>query len=613
MNGEVARDARESPVFVVLTKGGLDLARRLAETLPGAEVHGLAGRADGAEVTFEAAAAHLRELFRAGRPILGVCAAGVLVRALAPALADKGAEPPVLALAEDGSAVVPLLGGHRGANDLARLIAAALGIEPAITTAGDLRFGVALDAPPPGWRLANPGDHKAFMAALLDGATLRLEGRAPWLRDSGLPFAEDGELTLRITERREEGGPRTLVYQPATLCLGLGCERGAGAEEVLALARRTLADRDLAEAAVAAVVSLDLKADEPAVHAVARALGVPARFFPAARLEAETARLANPSELVFREVGCHGVAEGAALAAAGAGGGLVAPKAKSARATCAIARAPEPLDPGEIGQGRGTLAVVGLGPGDAAWRAPEAEAAIRAASDLVGYRLYLDLLGPLAEGKALHPYALGEEEARVRAALDLAAAGRSVALVCSGDPGIYAMAALVFELLDREPRPEWRRPEIAVVPGISALQAAAARVGAPLGHDFCAISLSDLLTPWAVIEKRLRAAAEGDFVVALYNPVSKRRTRQLAQAVEILRRKRPAETPVVLARNLGRNGEAVTVIRLDQLTPKNVDMLTLVLVGSSQTRRIERGDGGAWVYTPRGYAAKAEKDSEDAA
>ncbi len=606
----------KSPIFVALTQVGCDLSRRLAGDLPGAEVHGLAGRGEGAEMTFEATAAHLRELFRAGRPIVGVCAAGVLVRALAPLLADKGTEPPVVALAEDGSAVVPLLGGHRGANDLARRIAAALGIEAAITTAGDLRFGVALDSPPPGWRLANPGDHKAFMAALLDGATLRLDGRAPWIEESGLPITEDGDLTIRITERRATGSARELVYHPATLCLGLGCERGADPGELLTLARATLAERGLAEGAVAAVVSLDLKADEPAVHAVAEVFGVAARFFPAARLEAETPRLAQPSELVFREVGCHGVAEGAALAAVGAGGELIAPKAKSARATCAIAQAPEPLDVQEIGQGRGSLAVVGLGPGDAAWRAPEADSQLRAATDLVGYRLYLDLLGPLTAGKTLHPYALGEEEARVRAALDLAAEGRDVALVCSGDPGIYAMATLVFELLDREPRPEWRRPEIAVVPGISALQAAAARAGAPLGHDFCAISLSDLLTPWAVIEQRLRAAAEGDFVVALYNPVSKRRTTQLLRAVEILRGRRPAETPVVLARNLGREGEAVTVIDLAALTPEKVDMLTVVLIGSSETRRVEKGGGGAWVYTPRGYAAKTSslgKSSEDAA
>ncbi len=602
--------ATRATVFVALTRDGLALARRLAAALPGAEVHGLAGRAAGtdtgfADTGFAETAPHLRALFQAGRPILGVCAAGVLVRALAPLLADKGAEPPVLALAEDGSAVVPLLGGHRGANDLARRVAEALGIPAAITTAGDLRFGVALDDPPPGWRLANPEHYKAFAAALLDGGRVRLEGSAPWLRDSALPCAEDGGLTIRVSERAAAGSARELVYHPAVLCLGIGCERGAEPEAALGLARRTLAEHGLAEAAVAAVVSLDLKADEPALHGVAEAFGVPARFFSAARLEAETPRLANPSDLVFREVGCHGVAEAAALAAAGAAGELVVAKTKAARTTCAIARATEPIDPRAIGQGRGSLAVVGLGPGDAAWRAPAAEAAIRAAGDLVGYRLYLDLLGPLAEGKRLHAYGLGEEETRVRAALELAAEGRDVALVCSGDPGIYAMAALVFELLERDQRPAWHRPEVTVVPGISALQAAAARAGAPLGYDFCAISLSDLLTPWVTIERRLAAAAEGDFVVALYNPASARRTTQLTRAVEILRGYRAADTPVVLARNLGREGEAVTVLQLDELTPEKVDMLTLVLVGSSETRRIARGDGACWVYTPRGYGAKA--------
>jgi cobalt-precorrin 5A hydrolase/precorrin-3B C17-methyltransferase len=280
-----------------------------------------------------------------------------------------------------------------------------------------------------------------------------------------------------------------------------------------------------------------------------------------------------------------------------------------------VAQAPAPIDAAAVGRARGSLAVVGLGPGDPNWRAPEAETAVRRASDLVGYRLYLDLLGPLAAGKARHDYALGEEEARVRAALDLAAAGRDVALVCSGDPGIYAMAALVFELIERGDDPARARPAVTVVPGISALQAAAARAGAPLGHDFCAISLSDLLTPWAVIERRLRAAAEGDFVVALYNPVSRRRRDQLSAAARILGARRPADTPVVLARNLGRDGETLEVIRLDELTPARVDMLTLVLVGSSETRRVPRGDGGLWVYTPRGYEAKTKpaRGTEDAA
>jgi cobalt-precorrin 5A hydrolase/precorrin-3B C17-methyltransferase len=364
---------------------------------------------------------------------------------------------------------------------------------------------------------------------------------------------------------------------------------------------------------VAGVFSLDLKSDEPAICAAADALGVSARFFDAARLEQETPRLANPSDLVFREVGCHGVAEAAALAAAGPQAELLVPKTKSVRTTCAVARSPVVIDPAKLGTQRGKLAIVGIGPGDPGWRTPEAEAAIRAASDLVGYRLYLDLLGPCYRGKTRHDYGLGEEEARVRCALDLSAAGRATVLVCSGDPGVYAMASLVFELLEREGRPAWQRVEITVVPGISALQAAAARIGAPLGHDFCAISLSDLLTPWPAIERRIRAAAEGDFVIAFYNPASDRRTRQLAAAVDILARHRSPGTPVVVARNLGRDGEAVSVIRLDELAADRVDMLTVVLVGSSTTRRIGRPRGGAWVYTPRGYAGKTGRGRGEAA
>ena len=622
-----------APVFLVLTAAGLDLARRLQAELPGTEVQGRRGRAGGADVLFDDTTATLRALFEAGRPIIGVCAAGILIRALAPLLSDKRSEPPVIALAEDGGAVVPLLGGHRGANELARRIADLLGVEPAITTAGDRRFGVALDAPPPGWVLANPEDHKAFVAALLDGAGVRLSldsaeqrpGLAlrqaqdeaeqaslmlslskhdlSWLSASDLPFAEDGALEIRITERAEPGSPERLVYHPQMLALGVGCERGCAASELIDLARSRLKEAGLAPQAVAGVFSLDLKADEAAVHALAEDLGVPARFFDTAALQAQTPRLANPSEAVFREVGVHGVAEGAALAAVGEAGVLILPKTKSARATCALARAPQPIAAQSIGAAQGRLLVIGTGPGTAAWRTPEAQAAVVAASDLVGYRLYLDLLGPAAAGKMRHDFELGEEEARVRHALALAAEGRTVALVSSGDPGIYAMASLVFEVLETCERPDWLRVRVEVSPGISALQAAAARIGAPLGHDFCTVSLSDLMTPWPAIERRLEAAAEGDFVVALYNPVSQRRRHQLAQARDILLRHRPADTPVVLGRRLGRVGEEVSVVDLADLDPEQVDMLTLVLIGASKTRRVPRRDGGLWVYTPRGYDA----------
>jgi cobalt-precorrin 5A hydrolase / cobalt-factor III methyltransferase / precorrin-3B C17-methyltransferase len=591
------------PAIVVLGPSGLEIARKAAGVIEGAEIHA-AFESPRAAFQFDQLKPHLQELYMSGRPVVGVCAAGILIRLLAPVLEDKHAEPPVLALAENGSAVVPLLGGHHGANDLARRLADAFGCGPAITTAGDLRFGVALDAPPAGWRLANPSDYKDFAAALLAAAAVRLDGAAPWLAESALPFAEDAALTIRVSDDCDPGDADRLVYNPQHLAVGIGCERNAEPEEVVALVVDALTEAGLAQGSVAGVFSIDLKMDEPAVHAAAAALGVPVRFFDAARLEAETPRLANPSEAVFREVGCHGVAEGAALVAAGPEGVLVVPKQKSRRATCAVARALAPLDMASIGKPRGHLTIVGIGPGDARFRTPDAEAAIRSASDIVGYRLYLDLLGPLTEGKMCHGYELGKEEARVRAALDLAADGRSVALVSSGDAGIYAMGALVFELLDRSERADWRRVAVTCAPGISALQAAAARIGAPLGHDFCAISLSDLMTPWEVIERRVRAAAEGDFVIAFYNPVSRRRTTQVGAAREILLSHRPAETPVVLARNLGRPGESVEVLALKDLAAERVDMLTLVLVGSSETRRIHKGDGGVWVYTPRGYGAR---------
>ena len=639
--GVADRRLPEGVALIALSGGGLALARRLQPLLPASVVHGLSRRAEGADRIFSDTMSHLRALFATGTPIAGVCAAGILVRAVAPLLGDKRREPAVVAIAEDGSVAVPLLGGHHGANRIAQAITAATEGVAAITTAGDVRLGFGLDDPPAGWRVVNPSVAKAVTAALLANRAvgLRVEaGDASWLQASGARFSDVAAMQVLVTARafpltpslspgereispaaphdplspRERVGVRahsaetwhsTLVLHPPVLALGVGCERGCEAAELIDLTRRTLADSGLAEGAVACVVSLDLKADEPAVHALAEALGVPARFFPAPELEAEAHRLANPSDVVFREVGCHGVAEGAALAAAGPDAELVVPKIRSRRATCAIARARRDIDPGTVGRARGRLSIVGIGPGSPGWRTDELVRTIGAATDVVGYGLYLDLIADLIGDRRRHTSALSEEETRVRLALHLAAEGRRVALVCSGDAGIYALAALAFELLDRGDRPEWNRLRIDVVPGISALQAAAARAGAVVGHDFCAISLSDLLTPWPDIERRLRAAAEGDFVVALYNPVSRRRRTQLVAARNILLSSRPPQTPVVLARNLGRDGETVRITDLQALSPDDVDMLTIVLVGSSGTRVIERGTR-RFVYTPRGYAAK---------
>ncbi|MBX2858305.1 MAG: precorrin-3B C(17)-methyltransferase [Cellvibrionaceae bacterium] len=254
------------------------------------------------------------------------------------------------------------------------------------------------------------------------------------------------------------------------------------------------------------------------------------------------------------------------------------------------------------------LYAVSAGPGAKDLLTARALAAIEASSDIVAYGLYLELLGEVCEGKVLHSLPLGEEIGRARLALDLAASGKVTALVSSGDIGIYAMASLVFELLDlqlqgKQQCPEWLQVDIEVVPGISAMQAGAARIGAMLGHDFCTISLSDLLTPWQSIEKRLHACGEGDFVVSFYNPRSKNRDWQINTARDILLQYRPKHTPVLLGRQISREDESIKIISLEKLHSDDVDMLTLVSVGNSESRHIQYKNT-EWVYTPRGYKKK---------
>ena len=603
-----------TPVVLALSRAGEAVAHRVAETL-GASVHGRKGRVEKADAYFENALDHVCALFCAGTPVVGVCASGILIRAVAPLLVDKRVEPPVVSVSDDGSVVVPLLGGHRGANRLAREIALALGGTAAVTTAGDVALGVSLDEPPEGWRLENPDDAKAAMAALLAGGGARITGddatQANWLH--GLEPGEAVEISASMAPATT-AAKVALHYRPLRAILGVGCARNCEPEEMDALVAKALGDAGIYVAAVAAIGTLDLKADEPAILALAAKYDLPLRLFSAQELEAEAERLVNPSEVVFAEVGCHGVAEAAALALAKTGGELVSPKRKTANATCAIAVARAPIVQ-LAGRPRGRLSVVGIGPGQATWRTPEVSQFVSQAEELVGYGLYIDLLGSLAKGNIRSEFPLGGEEDRCRYALEQAAKGKNVALICSGDAGIYAMAALVFELLDRPPDQKGvsdaaRRVEVVCSPGVSALQGAAARAGAPLGHDFCAISLSDLLTPREDIVKRLRAAAEGDFVIAFYNPVSMRRRTLLLEAREILLRHRPKDTPVMLASSLGRPEEHIRYRRLEDLDVDEVDMLTVVLVGSSHSKLVELGEGPR-MYTPRGYARKIDGDLAD--
>lgn len=580
---------RIPPAIVILGQNSQPIAKKISAHFPGSPIYGLIDRTNDTDINFSNFGETLRELFATETPIIGICAAGIIIRTLAPLLSDKRAEPPVLAVAEDGSAVVPLLGGLHGVNDLAREIAAALGVQPAITTTGDIRFRTALLSPPQGYYLANPEDAKTFISNLLAGAKVRLEGAASWLSESNLPIAPDAKLTIRVTEKAIAPTPDCLVYHPQIVAVALTKLSNIEPEIVVSLVQQVLENAGLAAASVAGFFALKDEMGNPAIEAIAHFFKVPVRFF-------NLSELVELNSIEFME----NKAAQIALTAAGANSHLIESDRPNS-VNCAIALAAQPFDARAIGVSRGKLAIVGTGPGGAPWMSPEVKEILREATDWVGYKFYLDLAGTLREGQKRHDSDNREEIDRARFALDLAASGKSVAVVSSGDPGIFAMAAAVFEAIDFDAKPEWQGIDIRVAPGISAMQAAAAAIGAPLGHDFCVISLSDILKPWEVIEQRIAAAAAADLVMAFYNPISKQRIWQLSRAIEILLETRDAKTPVVLGRNLGRPGQSVRVCTLGEFQPEDADMRTLIIVGSSQTRIIPRKYGDVWVYTPRRY------------
>ncbi|MHC5349229.1 precorrin-3B C(17)-methyltransferase [Metapseudomonas furukawaii] len=546
----------KAPAIVLLGNGGLAVARRLQGLYPQARVLGLAGRVEGADERYSEFGETLRELYRSDTPIIALCAAGIVIRTLAPLLASKGAEPPVLALAEDGSAVVPLLGGLGGVNRMAREIAACLEVAPAITTSGELRFGTCLLDPPPGYALADLEQGKRFVADLLGGETMQVAGDAPWLEAVALPRDGAARLTLHITPEQRPAARDELLIHPRVLAVRV--DGDASAEAI----REALVSAGLAPQALACLVADPARMTDAGLAAAAAELAVPLRF------DAEDADLPTPVARI---------------------GDL------------RLYRADAPLDPARIGQARGRLTVIGLGPGDPAFMTPATRQALEEAQDLLGYETYIRMAGPLRAEQVAHCTDNREELQRARHAFELAASGRRVVVVSSGDPGVFAMAAAVLEALDEARDPAWLRVDLQIQPGVSAALATAARAGAPLGHDFCLISLSDNLKPWEVIERRLDHAGAADFAMAFYNPISRARPWQLGRALEIVRQHRGPETLVVLGRDIGRPAEKLTVTCLGDLLPEQVDMRTLVIIGSSLTRRVPRAEGGDWVYTPRWY------------
>ena len=509
-------------------------------------------------------------------------ATGAAVRLIAPLLTSKHRDPGVVTVDDAANFAVALCGGHEGgANDLAASVADTLGATPVLTTASDSVGIPALDSlgRDLGFHLEEGSDLAAVGAALVSGDKVRLVSGGRWpigpLPENVARTDKPEAPLILISDRLEEVPRPAVIYRPPSLVAGVGCSRGAGRDEIIGLLEASLKDAGLSRNSVATLASIDAKRDEAGLLEAAGRLDVPVRFFPAADLS--TVNVPNPSEVVRGAVGTSSVAEAAVVSS---GAELIVEKRKSANVTVAIGRLPV----------KGRLALVSLGPGEDALIPPLAREALAASELVVGLDQYVDRVRHLLRpGTRVLTPPLGNEMERAKLALLEARAGGCAALVSSGDVGVYAMASPVLELAGDD-------VDVVVVPGVTAAQAAASLLGSPLGHDHCSISLSDLLTPWEVIQSRVKGAAESDFVVSIYNPRSRGRDWQLGKVKEMLLEHRPPDTPVGIVRDAYRPTQQTTLTDLASLRPESVDMLTIVVVGNSQTRVV-----AGRMVTPRGY------------
>lgn len=543
----------------------------------------------------------LAHQWQPGQGVLVVGSVGAVTRLIAPLIQGKALDPAVLVLDPKGDFVIPLLGGHSsGADQHAQELAAKIGGTAVITGACAHEQRIPIDCFGEGWGWRRSGTVDAWRQLMKDQANrepLRVRqtsGHQQWLTtsiDPKLDLVETDDWDLFIGPQRHGG----CSWHPPTLWIGVGCERNTSESLIQRAIRQSLDEAGFAIEAIAGLATADRKADEPALLTLCQNHDWPLRTYKAEQLG--VIPVPTPSQTVYQEMGTASVAEAAALLTVGNSGTLRQSKrihhaneSEQGAVTIAIAESAVPMAPN-----RGELHLIGSGPGDPSLISGEATSALRRCKAWVGYELYLNLLEPLRRPDQIRfDGQLTKEWDRCSEALELASQGAKVALISSGDSGIYGMAGLALELWLQ--KPEAARPHFQVHPGISALQLAAAKTGAPLMHDFCTISLSDRLTPWEVIEHRIQGAGLGDFVIALYNPRSKGRDWQLAKAKEILLEHRKSTTPVAIARQLGRDNEEIRLTTLGKLNPEQIDMLTVLLIGNSSSYS---KDGR--MVTPRGY------------
>jgi cobalt-precorrin 5A hydrolase/precorrin-3B C17-methyltransferase len=581
----------------------------------------------GTQVYTDPLKTHIADLWQTHQTLIFGLASGAVVRLIAPLLEHKSVDPAVVVIDQQGKFVISLCSGHQGkADQLTRLLAQQLGATPVLTGAANALEFIGIDQLGVAWGWQpGPGDWTKVSAAFARHASIQViqeAGSTLWQTtlpsEHPLKFtsvdtsveAVEARIWISSKQRKwdEQAAIPEIQWHPRVLWLGVGCERHTPRNVIETAIQQALQTQNLAPSAIAGIATLDIKADEAGLVELCQDQNWPLRTFTPAELQAIA--VPHPSEVVRQAVGTPSVAEAAALKAANVEQLQVtkqiyrvpsdSPKTGQA-VTIAIAEAKQEYI-GKVGQ----LWLVGTGPGQLSQITPAAQTAVTQADVVIGYSLYLDLIAPLRRpGQVIESYPITQERQRCERAISLAQWGLTVAVVSSGDCGIYGMAGLVLEQL-RALGWDGKTPQVEVFPGISAVQSAASRVGAPLMHDFCTISLSDLLTPWEVIKQRLIAAAEADFVCALYNPRSRTRTEPFIQAQAIFLKYRSPQTPVALVHSAYREDEQITLTTLEKLDQVSVDMLTTVLIGNQTTQYYKD-----WMITPRGYNAAPGNLQED--
>ena len=604
----------------VLNRGSLGLAKKIRKRFPGADIFapGKKREANGPGnhdeilqgiLPYDSIKSELRKKFTSYDGHIFIMSAGIVVRLIAELVASKTSDPAVIVVEPQGLNTISLLSGHLGgANELTRHVANAIGSIPVITTATDLKGIVAFDevARILGARVLNPELIKLTSVSLLEGKKVGLlcpqsiydtfysdnPNVFPLekLPDRSDEFSAFCIFTDKLLHTPPQFRDKTLIVAPPTLALGIGCHIGTGKTEIINGIKKVLKDHNLLLESVFALASVEAKKNEKGLLEAAEELGVPVTFYSAKELEKGGILLSEPSPHAEKHVGARGVAEPAAYLAAGKGSEIIVKKEKLPNMTVAVARRPLVVSKGKAGK----IYAVGIGPGDISQMTVRARQVLCEVDTVVGYKTYIELIRPLIAGKNLITTGMTREVDRCRKAIEEARKGRRVAVVSSGDSGIYGMAGLIYELMEGE-----NDVEVEVIPGVTASTAAAAVVGAPLMCDYISLSLSDLLQPTDEVKRRIEVAASSDMVTVLYNPKSKKRTELIEFARKEFLKYRHPSTPVAIVTNTYRENQSVEICDLAGFTDHEITMTSLVIIGNSQTEIL-----GGKMITRRGYKVR---------